>query len=77
MSKTWLKAIKSNCRKIAGTDIHAKINRKQAQLLKEYSIQLFWDIAGPHKYYMFKEIPKNMRYGGHRNTCYHINQIIH
>ena len=52
--------------------IHTKINIKQARLLKEYSVAMFRDTEKPIKEIMFKEVPKNMRYGGYRNTCYDV-----
>ena len=54
--------------------IHRKINLRQSVLIDTYLTAMFWDTARPLKEVMFKEIPKNMRYGGFRNTCYDIRE---
>lgn len=54
-------------------NIHTKINERQAYIVANYISGVFWE-PNP-KAYMYKTMPKYLRYGGHRNTCYDKAQI--
>ena len=50
-------------------EIHNRINDRQTILILAYYESIFTISRSLHKK-AHKVIPKNMRYGGHRNTCY-------
>lgn len=52
-------------------NIHEKINKRQAKIIRIYIASLIWNSI-TIKNFCDKNVPKNLRYGGYRNTCYDI-----
>lgn len=52
-------------------NVHEKINEKQGEIVRLYLQALFRTSKDHPLYDLFaKNMPRNLRYGGFRNTCY-------